>query len=108
MKNTSEKQFSQQTLYVAIFTTVTVLAWIGFEVFRSLTTTEEKIEISKQALTPLSRELRVEVLDSLKRRLQIPQQILDDVEGTGGMTASTDSATIDTEAKREATSSGSN
>ncbi len=113
MKKSGDKKISQKALYVAIFTTVTVLLWIGFEVFRSLTTTDKEIEVTKAELVPLSRDLHVEVIDDLKKRLQIPQQVLDDIEGTGGVgerniyvTEASDSATIETDTFEEATASG--
>lgn len=101
-----EKRLSVEFLYVAVFTTVTVMLWVGLEVVRSLTSPANIPAVSKEELAPLSTELHIEVVNKLKARTQIPQDALDAVEPT--VTESTESASIKIQSLEdgEATSSG--
>lgn len=108
-----EKKMGTEFLYVAVFTTVTVMLWVGLEVVRALTTPANIAQVTKEELEPLSTELQIEVVNKLKARTQISQEILDKVEVVGEavelpVTESTESASIKIESleEEEATSSG--
>ena len=113
MAQSEPKRISANYLYVAVFTTVTVLLWIGFEVFRSLTTPADIPQVSQAELTPISGGVDAQGLAAVRERLHVPQDILDALEGTptlilpeSPMTESTESASIETSPTQEATTSG--
>ena len=64
------KKVSRDSLYIAMATTVTILAWIGMEVFGSLTKSE-KVVVDKQTLRPLPERLDQQELNLVKQRWQI-------------------------------------
>ena len=99
INNNPTKQFSAQYLYVAVFTTATVILWIGFEVFRSLTTPAVVPQVTPIQLEPLSGEIDIQAIGELKQRLRIDQESLDNLEVTpvviSAMTRASESATIE-------------
>ena len=102
-----QKKLSVEFLYVAVFTTVTVMLWVGFEVFRSLTTAAVIPQVTKEQLEPLSAEIDLEVLDSLRTRQQITQTQLDLLEvAAAPVTESTEGASINSQTQEEATQGG--
>lgn len=112
-----EKKLSVEYLYVAVFTTVTALIWVGFEVFRAVTTPAEIEQVDRSEILPLSSELDAEGLRVVRDRLHLPQELLDSVEVSNvqlapeppvqePVKAGTESARIETEIDQEATSSG--
>ena len=66
------KRVSRDTLYIALITTVTILAWIGFEVVRSLSRSQIT-PVTRQQLEPLPAGLNQEGLQSLKQRLVVDE-----------------------------------
>lgn len=64
------KQVSRDTLYLAIFTTVTIMAWIGFAVIRSLTKSQVTA-VLRQQIEPMPAGLNQAVLTNLKQRVQL-------------------------------------
>ena len=64
------KRVSRDTLYIALVSTVTILAWIGFEVIRSLTKSEVK-SVTRQQLEPLPAGLNQTAIQLLKQRVVI-------------------------------------
>ncbi|MBI2009690.1 MAG: hypothetical protein HYS86_00790 [Candidatus Chisholmbacteria bacterium] len=100
-------------LYLAIFTTITVLAWVGFEVFRSLARPAE-IEVSAEEQEPIKESLDQEALELIRGRLHIESAELNALEVTPIELAPVEapeasgSVTIDTTSDtEEATTSGS-
>lgn len=67
-----EKRVSKDTLYVVILTTLTILAWIGFEVVRSLGRSEINQVVKKQ-LEPLPAGIDQQVLTELKQRIKVEE-----------------------------------
>lgn len=102
-------------LYLAIFTTITVLAWVGFEVFRSLTTPVETLEVTAAEQRPIEETLDQEALALIRDRLHLDTGTLEALEVTAIVLSptpvpeATGSATIDTSggSAEEATTSGS-
>lgn len=99
MKKFNQKRFSLEALYLAILTTVTVMAWIGFEVFRSLTTAKDIPFVTTAEITPLKEGIEIEAINLLSGRFFPSQEALEAV------TAATESVTIKIEPDREASSS---
>lgn len=100
-------------LYLAVFTTITVFSWVGFEVFRSLTTPLET-EVTAEEQRPLKETLDQEALNLIRGRLHIDQTQLNTLEVTPIVLSptpaaeATGSATTDTiDETTEATTSGS-
>ena len=111
MKRSNKKHFSMRFLYLAIFTTITTLLWVGFEIFRSLTTPADVTQVSQEELMPLQGIINSERLRSIRNRVHIPQQELDSLEVSPpefspdqSVNESTGGATINQ--NQEATSSG--
>lgn len=105
------KQFSVHYLYVVVFTTVTVMLWIGFEVFRSLTAPAKVAQVTPEQLEPLQAEIDTATITQLKNRLRIEQQSLDGLEVSNvtiaPVTGATESATIEIPTQsEEGTASG--
>jgi len=100
MATIEERKLSVEFLYAAVFTTVTVIVWVGLELIRSLTTPSTVAQVTQEELQPLSPELNIEAVNRLKSRQQIPQEILD------GVTVASGSASINVASQKEATRSG--
>ncbi len=112
------KEFSVNYLYVAAFTLITITLWIGFEIFRSLTTPSKVPQVTQEELKPLSGELDLQTMTNLKERDHVSQEILNTIEVKqpligpevieleAAMTPATESATIKPAAEKEATASG--
>ena len=66
------KRVSRDTLYIAIFTTVTIGIWIGVEVTRSLTKTPPA-RLRREDLEPLPQGLNQQILSELRQRLKVNQ-----------------------------------
>jgi len=114
MAKFDNKQFSVEFLYFVIFTTVTVLVWIGFEVFRALATPGEKVEVS-EVVEPIDSDFNEEGLAAIRERLHIAQRELDQLEGLAienlgkeAVFVATESASIESTNSAEATESGQN
>jgi hypothetical protein len=68
-----ESKFSKNLFYIAILTVITILTWIGFDVYRAF----NKVEIPKnvqEQLTPLNPQVDMETLENLPKRLQIKEE----------------------------------
>lgn len=108
------KKFAAGFLYVAVFTVVTVVLWIGFEVFRSLTSEADQQVASKQELAPLSSKINMKGLEAVKKRRFIPQTELDSLEVINltptivesKQEEGTESASLNESEQKEATESG--
>jgi len=61
-------EFTKRTLQIAIVTTVTVFAWLSFDVYRAY---DKKIEskVLKEQMATLDPNINLEILDKLKNRL---------------------------------------
>ena len=66
------KRVSRDTFYLAILTTVTIMAWIGFAILRSLTA-ETVTPALKQQLEPLPAGLNQKALGDLRQRIQLQE-----------------------------------
>lgn len=111
MATIEERKLSVEFLYAAVFTMVTVMVWVGLELIRSLTTPATVSQVTAEELQPLSPELNVEVVNRLKSRQQISQEVLDTLEVSGeplitGVTHASGSASMNTPSQQEATESG--
>ncbi len=112
MATIEEKRLSVEFLYAAVFTTVTVMVWVGLELIRSLTTPATIPQVTPEELKPLSADLSVEAVNQLRSREQIAQEQLDafEVEAssliTSPVTVATQSASINVTSQQEATKSG--
>lgn len=60
-------EFTRRTLQIAIVTTVTVFAWLGFDVYRTLTKKVES-KVLKEQMAPLNPNINLSILDKLKNR----------------------------------------
>ena len=69
------KRVSRDTLYIAIFTTITIGVWIGLEVIRSLTRPQAP-RVRKEQLEPLPANLNQQVLSELKQKVRIKEEEL--------------------------------
>lgn len=58
---------SKQTLFLSIFTFLTVLAWIAFDVYHA-TTTSTITPVQEKLITPLTPEFDTVTIKALKER----------------------------------------
>lgn len=94
------KQKTPSLVTIAILTLITVLFWIGFNIYRSLTV-EPPEKVPAEILEPISPTLDVEALGKLSARVyfeeyQLPETIV---------SAATPSSSLTTEEAPEATES---
>ena len=74
MQKFEQKKFAVEFLYLAVFSTVTVMLWIGFEVFRALTTPADVPQVSRAELIPLSAEVNPRGLEIVQESLAQNQE----------------------------------
>ena len=91
---------------LAILTSVTAIAWVGFEVYRSATT-KPPPSVGEEIIAPLDSSLDLETLNSLASRVyledseipdlpvQSPLEISTNIEKLETTNTSTESATIE-------------
>ncbi len=58
-------------LRLAIFSLITVVAWLGLVTYRTLTQSQVKPDVKKQ-LEPLTASLALDTMDQVKQRLKTP------------------------------------
>lgn len=66
------KRVSKDTLYIAMFSTVTILIWIGIEVWRAVTK-PVPTKVNRQLLEPLPDGLNLEVFQDIKQRIKFDE-----------------------------------
>lgn len=71
------KQQTPRLVILAILTALTVLSWVGFEVYRAFVDSAEPV-VEEHVLAPLSPQLDASVLDELQRRRHLPESELAD------------------------------
>jgi len=64
-----KKRIDRDIVVVLISTLVTLVAWVGFEVYRAYTKVVVPADIEKY-LTPLDPQLNTSILDDLEKRQQ--------------------------------------
>jgi hypothetical protein len=109
MKKKKERKLSIDVFYISVFTTLTILAWIGFELFRSLMTPAE-VPVEIKEVLPLHADFDFETLSSIKGRLHLDDEALSQVEvnpliqrkeSSSTMKGATESGSIKTEVEEE-------
>lgn len=65
------KKDSQRNLVLSILTLITVIVWVGFEVYHAATKSNVKPEV-RNLLAPVNPKLNTEILDQLKDKKQVP------------------------------------
>jgi len=68
-------QLGRDALILSIMTLITVLSWIGFDVYQALTKTEMP-RVLKRQLAPLNPRLNRTVIDKLRKRETLSQEEL--------------------------------
>jgi arsenate reductase-like glutaredoxin family protein len=71
-------QLGKDALILSILTLITVLTWIGFELYQALTKTEIPKVLQKQT-TPLNPKLDEKVIENLKSRKTISEEELNKI-----------------------------
>lgn len=72
-------KFSKEALNIAILTLVTILFWIGFEVYQSLTKIDIPQVLQKQT-EPLDTTISFPIIEGLKQRNSFTEQELQNIE----------------------------
>jgi hypothetical protein len=65
------KTISQDFLIIAILTLITILAWVGTDIYR-ISTRKNIPRVLEEQLTPLSPKINTQILDQLGARRAIP------------------------------------
>ena len=81
------KRVSRDTLYIAVFTTMTILIWVGLAVVGALKKSPVA-KVLKQQLEPLPAGLNQEMITKLKQRKQIEETEIQALPVTGSVTES--------------------
>lgn len=68
-------QLGKDALILSILTLITVLTWIGFDVYRALTKTEIP-KVLKRQIAPLNPKLPTTTLEGLQQRVTFTQEEL--------------------------------
>ena len=71
VKESKKIKISQQTYIIAALTLITVLIWVGFDIYRAATKSTLELDV-RQGLTPLDPSLDTQVLSTLETLTQIP------------------------------------
>lgn len=71
-------QLGKDALTLAILTLITVLTWIGFDLYRTLTKTEIP-RVLQQQIAPLNPKVEVTTLEGLQQRTSFTQEELNQV-----------------------------
>jgi hypothetical protein len=73
-----DKLFGKDTLIVAIITLITIITWVGFEVYRTYTITEIPLDF-ESLTTTLDASLETEALHQLNDRIFFDQEELQQI-----------------------------
>lgn len=68
-------KLGREALVLSILTLITVLTWIGFEVYWTLHRSTIP-EITKKQMEPLDPNLKINIIENLKNNLTIPMEEL--------------------------------
>jgi len=71
-------QLGKDALIIAILTLITVLTWVGLDVYRTLTKTEIP-QILQRQIAPLNPKIPVTTMEGLEPRLSFTQEELSEV-----------------------------
>lgn len=71
-------QLGKDALVLAVLTLITVLTWMGFDIYRTLTKTEIPRVIQKQ-IAPLDSRIPVTTMEGLEQRTSFTQEELSEV-----------------------------
>ena len=100
------------TVTIAVLTAITVIFWVGFEVFR-LATKKPEVVVPAEIIAPLSPTLDAEALVKLQKRVYLNEEEIGNINITvqqqptsEPVNESTISAQPSTENDQESTSSG--
>lgn len=91
------KKKKTRILAISILTTITVIVWVVFDVYRSLTFKPPQ-SVSESTLSPLNPNLNLTTLEEIESRLSVSE------EETGRFTST--GASVQTETQSESTPSG--
>lgn len=97
-------------VHLAITTTITIIAWIGFSVYRTLTT-PALVDVPAEILQPLNPELNVATLDKIEQRVFFKEEEIAEFSSQAApipvatATPSAEAETAPAEAETEAGSS---
>lgn len=71
----TEKQLKKQLLELSVFTLITVIVWISYEVYSALTKPSEAI-VTKEELAKVPIDINMKELDKLRSRNVITEEML--------------------------------
>jgi len=64
-----ENKLRQKIFRLALLSIITVIAWIGFNIYRSINKSQIKLE-RKKYLSPLTPDLDLDTIETIKKRIK--------------------------------------
>jgi hypothetical protein len=100
------KTINRDILVLAILTTLTVITWVAFDIYRALNKLTLP-EILQEQLVPFDPTIDVKQIEKLKQRITIPENQLQEFQNTLNIEKEGTSSTTTQESQPEATQGGS-
>lgn len=91
---TKKSNLDKNITTILVFTTITIFAWIGFDVYRILTK-PSALMVSKEKLEPINPNFNQKTLDIIKNRKTIDQKLLEQLAITQKLKTATPTAVVD-------------